>query len=202
MAHSLSLPRLPQEGQEFKTTCLVDEEEMKKLLRERGHMLENHVERLWAYLTIQELLAKRYQPGGCLWGGGARPPQSTPTPWAFGLWRGGSRPWRLQAGQIYWPLPLLPELISTRQSVVWSGPAGGTGQPLLPPLSRCGGGFPLLRGCCVQTHSFNPHNVPSKPRFREVRPLARISRLLNSLCISEAHPPALTDLQVFSEGGL
>ncbi|XP_036911674.1 inter-alpha-trypsin inhibitor heavy chain H1 [Sturnira hondurensis] len=46
-------------GQEFKTTCLVDEEEMKKLLQERGHMLENHVERLWAYLTIQELLAKR-----------------------------------------------------------------------------------------------------------------------------------------------
>ncbi|XP_049632182.1 inter-alpha-trypsin inhibitor heavy chain H1 [Suncus etruscus] len=46
------------EGQEFKTTCLVDEEEMKKLLRERGHMLENHIERLWAYLTIQELLAK------------------------------------------------------------------------------------------------------------------------------------------------
>ncbi|KAF6099586.1 inter-alpha-trypsin inhibitor heavy chain 1 [Phyllostomus discolor] len=45
-------------GQEFKTTCLVDEEEMKKLLQERGHMLENHVERLWAYLTIQELLAK------------------------------------------------------------------------------------------------------------------------------------------------
>lgn len=48
-----------QERQEFKATCLVDEEEMKKLLRERGHMLENHVERLWAYLTIQELLAKR-----------------------------------------------------------------------------------------------------------------------------------------------
>lgn len=71
MAHNLSLPRLPQEGQEFKTTCLVDEEEMKKLLRERGHMLENHVERLWAYLTIQELLAKRYQPCGCLGGGGA-----------------------------------------------------------------------------------------------------------------------------------
>ncbi|KAI4030096.1 inter-alpha-trypsin inhibitor heavy chain 1 [Homo sapiens] len=47
------------EGQEFSITCLVDEEEMKKLLRERGHMLENHVERLWAYLTIQELLAKR-----------------------------------------------------------------------------------------------------------------------------------------------
>lgn len=47
------------EKQEFKATCLVDEEEMKKLLRERGHMLENHVERLWAYLTIQELLAKR-----------------------------------------------------------------------------------------------------------------------------------------------
>ncbi|KAM7064177.1 inter-alpha-trypsin inhibitor heavy chain H1 isoform 1-T1 [Molossus nigricans] len=46
------------EGQEFKTTCLVNEEEMKKLLQERGHMLENHVERLWAYLTIQELLAK------------------------------------------------------------------------------------------------------------------------------------------------
>lgn len=51
--------RDPQEGQEFKTTCLVDEEEMKRLLQERGHMLENHVERLWAYLTIQELLAKR-----------------------------------------------------------------------------------------------------------------------------------------------
>ncbi|CAD7685102.1 unnamed protein product [Nyctereutes procyonoides] len=47
------------EGQEFKMTCLVDEEKMKNLLRERGHMLENHIERLWAYLTIQELLAKR-----------------------------------------------------------------------------------------------------------------------------------------------
>lgn len=57
----------PQEGQEFKATCLVDEEEMKKLLQERGHVLENHVERLWAYLTIQELLAKRYDPCG---GGG------------------------------------------------------------------------------------------------------------------------------------
>lgn len=43
-------------------TCLVDEEKMKNLLRERGHMLENHIERLWAYLTIQELLAKRYDP--------------------------------------------------------------------------------------------------------------------------------------------
>uniref|UniRef100_A0A8C6QYS5 Inter-alpha-trypsin inhibitor heavy chain H1 n=1 Tax=Nannospalax galili TaxID=1026970 RepID=A0A8C6QYS5_NANGA len=50
--------------QEFKTTCLVNEEEMKKLLRERGHMLENHVERLWAYLTIQELLAKRMKAEG------------------------------------------------------------------------------------------------------------------------------------------
>ena len=57
----------PQEGREFKATCLVDEEEMKKLLQERGHVLENHVERLWAYLTIQELLAKRYDPCG---GGG------------------------------------------------------------------------------------------------------------------------------------
>ncbi|KAM6177162.1 inter-alpha-trypsin inhibitor heavy chain H1 [Erethizon dorsatum] len=52
------------EDQEFKTTCLVDEEEMKKLLQERGHMLENHVERLWAYLTIQELLAKRMKMEG------------------------------------------------------------------------------------------------------------------------------------------
>uniref|UniRef100_A0A8D2DH44 Inter-alpha-trypsin inhibitor heavy chain H1 n=1 Tax=Sciurus vulgaris TaxID=55149 RepID=A0A8D2DH44_SCIVU len=52
------------EGQAFKTTCLVDEGEMKKLLRERGHMLENHVERLWAYLTIQELLAKRMTVDG------------------------------------------------------------------------------------------------------------------------------------------
>ncbi|XP_007950264.1 inter-alpha-trypsin inhibitor heavy chain H1 [Orycteropus afer afer] len=52
------------EGQEFQTTCLVDEEEMKKLLHERGHMLENHVERLWAYLTIQELLAKRMKVEG------------------------------------------------------------------------------------------------------------------------------------------
>ncbi|XP_042535861.1 inter-alpha-trypsin inhibitor heavy chain H1 isoform X1 [Dipodomys spectabilis] len=51
-------------GQEFKATCLVDEEEMKKLLKERGHMLENHVERLWAYLTIQELLAKRMNMEG------------------------------------------------------------------------------------------------------------------------------------------
>ncbi|XP_023571502.1 inter-alpha-trypsin inhibitor heavy chain H1 isoform X2 [Octodon degus] len=52
------------EGQEFKTTCLVDEEEMKKLLQERGHMLESHIERLWAYLTIQELLAKRMKAEG------------------------------------------------------------------------------------------------------------------------------------------
>lgn len=52
------------ERQEFKATCLVDEEEMEKLLRERGHMLENHVERLWAYLTIQELLAKRMKTEG------------------------------------------------------------------------------------------------------------------------------------------
>ncbi|XP_019579849.2 inter-alpha-trypsin inhibitor heavy chain H1 [Rhinolophus sinicus] len=52
------------ERQEFKITCLVDEEEMKKLLQERGHMLENHVERLWAYLTIQELLAKRMKMEG------------------------------------------------------------------------------------------------------------------------------------------
>ncbi|KAF4023983.1 hypothetical protein G4228_015868 [Cervus hanglu yarkandensis] len=56
--------RADAEGQEFMTTCLVDEEEMKKLLRERGHMLENHVERLWAYLTIQELLAKRMKLEG------------------------------------------------------------------------------------------------------------------------------------------
>uniref|UniRef100_H0UTK8 Inter-alpha-trypsin inhibitor heavy chain H1 n=1 Tax=Cavia porcellus TaxID=10141 RepID=H0UTK8_CAVPO len=52
------------EGQEFRTTCLVDEEEMKKLLQERGHLLENHVERLWAYLTIQQLLAKRMKAEG------------------------------------------------------------------------------------------------------------------------------------------
>ncbi|XP_066100599.1 inter-alpha-trypsin inhibitor heavy chain H1 isoform X1 [Saccopteryx bilineata] len=52
------------EGQEFKTSCLVDEAEMKKLLQERGHMLENHIERLWAYLTIQEMLAKRMKLGG------------------------------------------------------------------------------------------------------------------------------------------
>nr|XP_042140453.1 inter-alpha-trypsin inhibitor heavy chain H1 isoform X3 [Peromyscus maniculatus bairdii] len=52
------------ERQEFKATCLVDEEEMEKLLRERGHMLENHVERLWAYLTIQELLGKRMKTEG------------------------------------------------------------------------------------------------------------------------------------------
>lgn len=77
--HSLSRPRLSQEGQEFMTTCLVDEEEMKKLLRERGHMLENHVERLWAYLTIQELLAKRYQPTGCLGEWGHNRPRAPPT---------------------------------------------------------------------------------------------------------------------------
>lgn len=76
----LSPPRLSQEGQEFMTTCLVDEEEMKKLLRERGHMLENHVERLWAYLTIQELLAKRYQPIGCLGEWGHNPPRVPPQP--------------------------------------------------------------------------------------------------------------------------
>ena len=84
-AHSLSPPRLSpprlsQEGQEFMTTCLVDEDEMKKLLRERGHMLENHVERLWAYLTIQELLAKRYQPIGCLGEWGHNPPRAPPQP--------------------------------------------------------------------------------------------------------------------------
>ncbi|XP_016065719.1 PREDICTED: inter-alpha-trypsin inhibitor heavy chain H1 [Miniopterus natalensis] len=52
------------EGQDFKTTCLVDEEEMKRLLQERGHILENHVERFWAYLTIQELLAKQLKLKG------------------------------------------------------------------------------------------------------------------------------------------
>ncbi|KAM5231084.1 inter-alpha-trypsin inhibitor heavy chain H1 isoform 2-T2 [Hipposideros larvatus] len=52
------------ESGDFKITCLVDEEEMKKLLQERGHVLENHVERLWAYLTIQELLAKRMRLEG------------------------------------------------------------------------------------------------------------------------------------------
>ncbi|XP_076985127.1 inter-alpha-trypsin inhibitor heavy chain H1 [Tamandua tetradactyla] len=56
--------RAQGEGQQFETTCLMDEEEMKKLLHERGHMLENHVERLWAYLTIQELLAKRMMVEG------------------------------------------------------------------------------------------------------------------------------------------
>lgn len=89
-AHSLSPPRLSQEGQEFMTTCLVDEEEMKKLLRERGHMLENHVERLWAYLTIQELLAQRYQPIGCLGEWGQTTQEHPPHPWVFGLRRGGS----------------------------------------------------------------------------------------------------------------
>ncbi|XP_075405121.1 inter-alpha-trypsin inhibitor heavy chain H1 isoform X1 [Tenrec ecaudatus] len=52
------------EGREFQTTCAVDQEEMKRLLRERGHVLENHLERLWAYLTIQELLAKRMKVEG------------------------------------------------------------------------------------------------------------------------------------------
>lgn len=59
MAHHSSSHHNPQDSQDFRATCLVDEEEMKRLLQERGHMLENHVERLWAYLTIQELLAKR-----------------------------------------------------------------------------------------------------------------------------------------------
>lgn len=59
MAHHFSSHHNPQDSQDFRATCLVDEEEMKRLLQERGHMLENHVERLWAYLTIQELLAKR-----------------------------------------------------------------------------------------------------------------------------------------------
>ncbi|XP_027693036.1 inter-alpha-trypsin inhibitor heavy chain H1 isoform X1 [Vombatus ursinus] len=46
-------------GQDLVTTCSVDEEEMEKILRERGHMFEQHIERLWAYLTIQQLLEKR-----------------------------------------------------------------------------------------------------------------------------------------------
>ncbi|XP_072506045.1 inter-alpha-trypsin inhibitor heavy chain H1 [Notamacropus eugenii] len=46
-------------GQDLVTTCLVNEEEMEKTLRERGHMFEDHIERLWAYLTIQQLLEKR-----------------------------------------------------------------------------------------------------------------------------------------------
>lgn len=128
MVYSLSPHHLPQEGQEFKTTCLVDEEEMKKLLQERGHILENHVERLWAYLTIQELLDKRYEPSGC-WASGVvcwrePPPQSTLNLWAFGLRRGCSGPSRLQAGQIYCPPTLLAKLISTRQSTAWAGLLG------------------------------------------------------------------------------
>ncbi|XP_043833760.1 inter-alpha-trypsin inhibitor heavy chain H1 isoform X2 [Dromiciops gliroides] len=46
-------------GQDLVTTCSVDEEKMEKTLRERGHMFEQHIERLWAYLTIQQLLEKR-----------------------------------------------------------------------------------------------------------------------------------------------
>ncbi|XP_051840876.1 inter-alpha-trypsin inhibitor heavy chain H1 [Antechinus flavipes] len=46
-------------GQDVVTTCSVDEEEMKKTLHERGHMFEEQIERLWAYLTIQQLLEKR-----------------------------------------------------------------------------------------------------------------------------------------------
>ena len=80
MAYNLSPSCLPLEDQGFKTTCLVDEEEMKKLLQERGHMLENYVERLWAYLTIQELLAKRYEPSGCKWLGGATASTHLPLP--------------------------------------------------------------------------------------------------------------------------
>ncbi|XP_044529144.1 inter-alpha-trypsin inhibitor heavy chain H1 [Gracilinanus agilis] len=45
-------------GQNLVTTCLVDEEEIEKSLRERGHLFEEHIERLWAYLTIQQLLEK------------------------------------------------------------------------------------------------------------------------------------------------
>ncbi|XP_056660881.1 inter-alpha-trypsin inhibitor heavy chain H1 isoform X2 [Monodelphis domestica] len=45
-------------GQNLVTTCLVDEEETEKILRERGHLFEEHIERLWAYLTIQQLLEK------------------------------------------------------------------------------------------------------------------------------------------------
>lgn len=71
---------------------------MKKLLQERGHMLENHVERLWAYLTIQELLAKRYDRPLRLLGRHC-PPQSTPQP------------------QVYCPT-LLTEFVSTCQSTV------------------------------------------------------------------------------------
>lgn len=55
---------------------------MKKLLQERGHMLENHIERLWAYLTIQELLAKRYDPCRHLEWASSTPEHPLP----LGLW--------------------------------------------------------------------------------------------------------------------
>ncbi|XP_038628594.1 inter-alpha-trypsin inhibitor heavy chain H3-like [Tachyglossus aculeatus] len=46
------------------STCLVDKQKMEQALHERGHMFEEHIERLWAYLTIQQLLAESIKAEG------------------------------------------------------------------------------------------------------------------------------------------
>uniref|UniRef100_K7E8F2 Inter-alpha-trypsin inhibitor heavy chain H1 n=1 Tax=Ornithorhynchus anatinus TaxID=9258 RepID=K7E8F2_ORNAN len=46
------------------STCLVEKQKMEQALHERGHMFEEHIERLWAYLTIQQLLEKRIKAEG------------------------------------------------------------------------------------------------------------------------------------------
>lgn len=53
------LPPLPQAINDLTFTEEVDMEEMEKALQERDYIFGNYIERLWAYLTIEQLLEKR-----------------------------------------------------------------------------------------------------------------------------------------------
>lgn len=53
------LPPPPQAANDLTFTEEVDMKEMEKALQERDYIFGNYIERLWAYLTIEQLLEKR-----------------------------------------------------------------------------------------------------------------------------------------------
>lgn len=56
---SLLLLPLPQAINDLTFTEEVDMKEMEKALQERDYIFGDYIERLWAYLTIKQLLEKR-----------------------------------------------------------------------------------------------------------------------------------------------
>ena len=53
------LPPLPQAINDLTFTEEMDMKEMEEALKERDYIFGNYIERLWAYLTIEQLLEKR-----------------------------------------------------------------------------------------------------------------------------------------------